>query len=140
MRPAVLLGLTGCSLSLESVPMPSQVSGPSYELKAEFRNALNLPQGAPVKLRGNRVGTVQEIKAHDYIAQVTLRLRKDTPILQGTRAEVRTTAPMGEAYVELTPPADPSQAVMLPTVPGCRSRRRRRHPTSATCSWRCRRA
>ena len=30
----VLLGLTACSLSLESVPMPSQVSGPSYELKA----------------------------------------------------------------------------------------------------------
>ena len=28
----VLFGLTGCSLSLESVPMPSQVSGPSYEL------------------------------------------------------------------------------------------------------------
>ena len=64
----VLLGLTGCSLSLESVPMPSQVTGPSYEVKAEFRNALNLPQGAPVKLRGNRVGTVQEIKAHDYVA------------------------------------------------------------------------
>ena len=57
-----------------------------------------------MKLHGNRVGTVQEIKAHDYVAQVTLRLRKDTPIPQGTRAEVRTTAPMGEAYVELTPP------------------------------------
>jgi phospholipid/cholesterol/gamma-HCH transport system substrate-binding protein len=109
----VLLGLTGCSLSLESVPMPSQVSGPSYELKAEFRNALNLPQGAPVKLRGNRVGTVQEIKAHDYVAQVTLRLRQDTPIPQGTRAEVRTTAPMGEAYVELTPPAGTTRAAML---------------------------
>jgi phospholipid/cholesterol/gamma-HCH transport system substrate-binding protein len=108
-----LLGLTGCGLSLESVPMPSQVSGPSYELKAEFRNALNLPQGAPVKLRGNKVGTVQEIKAHDYVAQVTLRLRQDTPIPKGTRAEVRTTAPMGEAYVELTPPASATQAVML---------------------------
>ncbi len=107
------LRLTGCSLSLDSVPMPSQVSGPSYELEAQFHNALNLPQGAPVKLRGNRVGTVQQIKAHDYVAQVTLRLRKDTPIPRGTRAEVRTTAPMGEAYVELTPPADTSRAVML---------------------------
>ena len=86
--------------------MPSQVSGPSYELKAEFRNALNLPKGAPVKLHGNRVGTVQEIKAHDYVAQVTLRLRQDTPVPRGTRAEVRTTAPMGEAFVELTPPEE----------------------------------
>lgn len=104
---------SGCGLSLESVPMPSGVSGPSYEVKAQFRNALNLPEGAPVKLRGNRVGTVQEIRAHDYVARVTLRLRKDTPIVRGTRAEVRTTAPMGEAYVELTPPADTGHAVAL---------------------------
>lgn len=97
--------LTGCSMSLESVPMPSLVHGPSYELHAEFHNALNLPQGAPVKLRGNTVGQVQEIQAHDYLAQVTLRLRRDTPVPRGTHAEVRTTAPMGEAYVELTPPA-----------------------------------
>ena len=48
----VALALGGCSMSLESVPLPSQVKGPSYELKAQFRNALNLPQGAPVKLRG----------------------------------------------------------------------------------------
>ena len=93
--------------------MPSGVSGPTYEIKAEFRNALNLPQGAPVKLNGNRVGTVQEITAHDYVADVTLRVRKDTPIPRGTRAEVRTTAPMGEAYVELTPPADTTRAVAL---------------------------
>ena len=100
-------------MSLESVPMPSQVKGPSYEIEAQFHNALNLPQGAPVKLHGNKVGTVQEIKAKDYVAQVTLRLRKDTPIPEGTKAEVRTTAPMGEAYVELTPPTGASRALML---------------------------
>ena len=77
---ALLVTFTVSGCSLESVPMPSQVSGPSYELKAEFRNALNLPKGAPVKLHGNRVGTVEDIKAHDYVAQVTLRLRKDAPI------------------------------------------------------------
>ncbi len=94
-----------------------------------------------MKLHGNRVGTVQEIKAHDYVAQVTLQLRKDTPVPQGTRAEVRTTAPMGEAFVELTPPeagADPGGAARA-TATGCRSRRRPRHPTSPTCWSRCRR-
>ena len=59
--------------------MPAQVSGPTYELSAEFRNALNLPQGAPVKLHGNRVGTVQEITAHDYVAQVTLKPAQGHP-------------------------------------------------------------
>jgi phospholipid/cholesterol/gamma-HCH transport system substrate-binding protein len=101
---ALTLGVSGCSLSLESVPMPSLVSGPSYEVRAEFRNALNLPQGAPVKLDGNVVGTVETIRAEDYVAHVTLKLRQGTPVPRGTRAEVRTTAPMGEAFVELTPP------------------------------------
>jgi phospholipid/cholesterol/gamma-HCH transport system substrate-binding protein len=67
---SVLVGLGLCGCSLESVPLPSQVRGPSYELEAEFHNALNLPQGAPVKLDGNVVGTVQRITAHDYVARV----------------------------------------------------------------------
>lgn len=99
---ALAMALSGCSL--EDVPLPAQVSGPSYELRAEFRNALNLPKGAPVKLDGNVVGTVEEIRARDYVAQVTVKLRQGTAVPRGTRAEVRTTAPMGEAFVELTPP------------------------------------
>ena len=66
-----------------------------------------------MKLHGNKVGTVQEIKAHDYVALVTLRLREDTPVPRGTRAEVRTTAPMGEAFVELTPPETATDAALL---------------------------
>ncbi len=96
--------LAGCSL--ESVPVPSLVNGPSYEISARFRDALNLPQGAPVKLEGNVVGTVATIRADDYVAQVVLRLREGTPVPVGSRAQVRTTAPMGEAYVELTPPSE----------------------------------
>lgn len=107
------LAVSGCSLSLESVPMPSLVGGPSYELSAEFRNALNLPQGAPVKLNGNVVGTVQKIHAKDYVAHVTLKLRQGTAVPRGTRAEVRTTAPMGEAFVELRPPGRPGVATTV---------------------------
>jgi phospholipid/cholesterol/gamma-HCH transport system substrate-binding protein len=109
----IVLAVSGCSLSLESVPMPSLVGGPSYEIGAEFRNALNLPQGAPVKLNGNVVGTVRQIHAKDYVAQVTLELRRGTDVPEGTRAEVRTTAPMGEAFVELTPPSRPGAATAV---------------------------
>lgn len=98
-----LLGLTGCSL--ESVPMPSAVSGPTYEVTARFGNALNLPEGAPVKLDGSPIGEVDRIRVRDYVALVTLELRRGTPVPRGSTAQVRTTAPMGEAYVELDPPA-----------------------------------
>ncbi len=107
---ALVLGVCGCSL--ESVPLPSLVSGPKYPLQARFHNALNLPQGAPVKLGGNVVGTVGEIRARSYVAQVTLLIKKGTTVPKGTRAEVRTTAPMGEAFVELTPPADEPATAM----------------------------
>ena len=106
---ALVLGFSGCSL--ESVPLPSLVSGPKYPLQARFHNALNLPQGAPVKLDGNVVGTVGEIRARSYVAQVTLLIKKGTTVPEGTHAEVRTTAPMGEAFVELTPPTAPASAM-----------------------------
>lgn len=99
---STLLGLSGCSL--ESVPMPSAVSGPSYTVTARFRDALNLPEGAPVKLDGSLIGQVDRIRVRDYVALVTLRLRRGTPVPRGSTAQVRTTAPMGEAYVELDPP------------------------------------
>ncbi len=110
---ALVLGVVLGGCSLESVPMPSLVGGPSYRLGAEFSDALNLPQGAPVKLHGNIVGTVERIRARDYVAHVTLRLRDGTPVPLGTRAEVRTTAPMGEAYVELTPPPNAGTSPVL---------------------------
>ena len=51
---AVALTLTGCSqATLRDVPMPSLVSGKTYEVTAEFRNVLGLPEQAPVKMDGD---------------------------------------------------------------------------------------
>ncbi len=99
---ALVLGLSGCSL--ESVPMPSAVDGPSYRVTARFRDALNLPEGAPVKLDGSQVGQVDRIRVRDYVALVTLELGRGSRVPRGSTAQVRTTAPMGEAYVELDTP------------------------------------
>lgn len=107
-----LLVLAGCGKSLSDVPLPSEVSGPTYELDAVFDSALNLPRQAPVKVDGRTVGQVESVKAVDYTAHVRMTVSKDTRLPVGTRAEVRLSAPVGEAFVALTPPAKASAPVL----------------------------
>ncbi len=96
--------LSACGSDLSDVPLPSQVSGPTYEIEAVFDSALNLPRQAPVKLDGRTVGDVVSVEAVDYTARVRLRISDETRLPTGTRAQTRLSAPVGEAFVALLPP------------------------------------
>ena len=98
----VLLG--ACSADLSDLPVPDGAPGDTYRLEAEFTSALNLPRGAPVKLEGRVVGSVEDLAVRDYVAVADLRVDRAVPLPVGTRAEVRLTAPVGEAFVALLPP------------------------------------
>lgn len=114
---ALLVALTvtalpACSADLADVPMPGSGPTDTYELTAEFTSALNLPRNAPVKLEGRVVGHVGEVGVRDYVAHADLHVDVDVELPVGTRAEVRLTAPVGEAFIALVPPpaADPQAA------------------------------
>lgn len=92
--------LTGCA-SLEDVPMPSVVKGPTYEVTAVFDNALGLPDQADVKLDGAIVGEVEKVKADGYTARVTMKVKTSVQLTSTSRAELQFTSPMGEAFVAL---------------------------------------
>lgn len=104
---SVLLGVAvataGCGLQLEDVPMPSLVKGPTYQLTAEFTDALNLPIDAPVKLDGATVGQVTAVEAGEYVAEVHLAISTSVRLPSTSRAEIRLTSPMGTAFVQLFP-------------------------------------
>ncbi|WP_168929354.1 MlaD family protein [Nocardioides sp. GY 10113] len=104
---AALLGTaglaSGCGLDLQDVPLPHLVSGPTYQITVEFADALNLPVDAPVKLDGATVGEVREVTAGDYVAEVDLALSEAVRLRSSSRAEIRLTAPMGTAFVQLLP-------------------------------------
>lgn len=108
-KPLVLLALTlllmGCGVSLNDVPLPSVVSGPTYHLTAVFSNALGLPDQADVKLDGAVVGEVEQVKADGYTARVSMKVQKSVVLPVGTRAEIQFSSPMGEAFVALNPPS-----------------------------------
>ncbi|MFS3130150.1 MlaD family protein [Nocardioides sp. Bht2] len=91
----------GCGLSLDDVPMPSLIDGPTYQLTAVFDNALNLPVDSPVKWGGRTVGQVVSVTVSDYRAEVVMKVQEDARIRSGGRAEIRLTSPMGTAFVEL---------------------------------------
>lgn len=100
---ALGLGTAGCGLSLEDVPLPSLVDGPTYQVTVEFADALNLPVDAPVKLDGATVGQVTSVEAGEYVAEVELALSTSVRLTDRSRAEIRLTSPMGTAFVQLFP-------------------------------------
>jgi len=93
----------GCGLRLEDVPLPGLVQGPTYRVRVEFADALNLPVDAPVKLDGATVGQVVAVEAGEYVAEVDLAVSTAVRLRDSTRAEIRLTSPMGTAFVQLFP-------------------------------------
>ncbi|MCV7194506.1 MlaD family protein [Mycolicibacterium brumae] len=103
--------LTGCSAGVEQLPLPAPgLSGPSYQISAEFSNALNLPDRAKVRVDGADVGEVVAMKAVDYTAVVSMRIINDVRLPKGTTAELRSATPLGDVFVALRPPADAGPA------------------------------
>ncbi|QYJ04868.1 MCE family protein [Nocardioides panacisoli] len=104
---AALLAVTGCGTTMRDVPVPGTgVSGETIEIVAEFDDALNLADGAPVKVNGVDSGKVTEISVEDFTAEVTLTVRTAAQLRQGASARLRYTTPLGEMFVDVTNPAD----------------------------------
>ncbi|NGZ99903.1 MCE family protein [Nocardioides sp. W3-2-3] len=82
---ALALGvMTGCGTTMRDLPIPGTgVSGDTIEVKAQFAEALNLAQGAPVKVNGVDMGRVKEITVDDFTAEATLTLKADAEPARG---------------------------------------------------------
>ncbi|WP_067902515.1 MCE family protein [Nocardia vaccinii] len=116
LRAAAVAGVllaTGCSAGLDSLPLPApSVGAQTYLITAEFADALNLPTKAKVKLQGADIGEVEEMRARDFTAVVSLRIRSGVRLPVGTTAELRSATPMGDVFVALTPPAGAGSALL----------------------------
>jgi phospholipid/cholesterol/gamma-HCH transport system substrate-binding protein len=96
----------GCSTTMRDLPIPGTgVSGDKIELKADFRDALNLAEGAPVKVNGVDSGKVTDISVDNYTAHVTMDVKQDAEIRKGATARLRYTTPLGELFIDITNPS-----------------------------------
>ncbi len=102
------LALSGCaSDGINSLPLPRPgVAGGGYLLTAVFKDALNLPAYAKVRLGGADVGSLESMKAENYTAVTTLRIQDGVELPLGTTVELRSATPLGDVFVAVTPPAN----------------------------------
>lgn len=98
------LALSGCGVSLQSLPKLGGISGPTYELRATFANVVNLPDNAQVRTGSFPVGYVSSITARNFKADVVMRVKDSVRLPAGTTAQIRFDTPLGEDYVLLQPP------------------------------------
>jgi phospholipid/cholesterol/gamma-HCH transport system substrate-binding protein len=108
---AVALTAAGCDLQPADIPVPGTgVGGPTYHLRIQFADVLNLPQGAKVIADGVRVGQLTGVTVVDpaggkgyVVADVAIRRSVRLPL--GTTAELRQETPLGDVHIALTTPA-----------------------------------
>jgi phospholipid/cholesterol/gamma-HCH transport system substrate-binding protein len=105
--PVGLLLVTGCGPGLKDVPLPGTgVSGDTISVRAEFAEALNLAEGATVRVNGVDSGKVQEVDVEDFHARAELLVQTDAELREGATARLRYTTPLGELFVDVTNPAE----------------------------------
>jgi phospholipid/cholesterol/gamma-HCH transport system substrate-binding protein len=126
-----LLGLalvSACGPTMADLPLPGNgVSGDTITIKARFEEALNLAQGAQVKVNGVSEGKVKSVTTKNFKAIATLEVHRSAHVRVNASARLRYTTPLGELFVDVTNPAkgtvvkdggslDPKRATTAPTV------------------------
>ncbi|MCF8611220.1 MCE family protein [Gordonia sp. HY285] len=114
---ATTISLAACGavpgVTVEQIPLPAPGGiGDAITVHASFENALNLPSQAKVRLAGTDVGVVDDIVAENYRANVTMSVSKSVTLPVGTGAELRQATPLGDVFVALVPPKDPSKGAV----------------------------
>nr|WP_235831281.1 MCE family protein [Gordonia zhaorongruii] len=100
-------------VTVQQIPLPAPGGiGDAITVHASFRNALNLPDGAKVRLGGTDIGEVEDITVDDYRATVTMNVAESAELPIGTGAELRQATPLGDVFVALLPPEDSSKGVV----------------------------
>lgn len=102
--------VSGCSFSIYDLPLPGKKVSEedSFEVKADFGDALNVVPRTSVMVGNVPVGQVEEIVREGWNARVTMRLSKDVVLPDNAEAEIRQTSLLGEKFIALSVPEDSS--------------------------------
>lgn len=117
--------LSGCSFSMESIPLPggTNVGNDPITIKVQLADALDLVPQSSVKLNDVNVGNVKSVDLEHgdnctpsgptvTCAVVTIVVRKDTNLPSNATAAIQQTSLLGEKFIELVPPTQPSGTLM----------------------------
>ncbi|QLY28855.1 MCE family protein [Nocardia huaxiensis] len=115
---AVLAGVlttAACGFDPAQVDVPgTRVGGPTYMLRIEFPNALNLPPGAKVIANGVLAGNLDGLEvvepgsdsAGKGFVVATVDITESVRLPANVTAELRQATPLGDVHIALTSPPD----------------------------------
>jgi phospholipid/cholesterol/gamma-HCH transport system substrate-binding protein len=92
--------------------LPAAVGIGAYHITAEFKAGGGLYQNANVTYRGVTIGRVEEVGLNDHGVVASMRLNTDTEVPDNVTATVKSVSAVGEQYIDLVPPEDPSKALL----------------------------
>lgn len=109
---AVVTVLTVGSISIFYLRLPEAVGLGSYKITANFIAGGGLYENANVTYRGVTVGRVETVGLTDDGVVAHMRLQSGTPVPENVTATVKSVSAVGEQYIDLVPPEQPSQATL----------------------------
>jgi phospholipid/cholesterol/gamma-HCH transport system substrate-binding protein len=109
---AIVTVLTVGAISAFYLHLPAQLGIGAYNVTANFVAGGGLYQNANVTYRGVTIGRVESVGLSDDGVVAHMRLNSNTPVPQNVTATVKSVSAVGEQYIDLVPPADPSSAVL----------------------------
>ncbi|MFC9897973.1 MlaD family protein [Nocardia sp. NPDC127579] len=128
---SIIVGLSGCGFDPARVPVPgASVAGPTYPVRIELANALNLPAQAKVVANGAQIGSLREVQvidpAPDRPGQVEaiVDIRESVRLPVETTVQLRQNTILGDIFIGLTTPAHGFDRTIAPggTIPLERTR------------------
>jgi virulence factor Mce-like protein len=106
------LALSGCSVYDIPLPGGANVGSDPLTLHLQFRDVLDLVPQSTVKVDDVTVGKVTDIKLNGYIADVTVQVPRTMRIPVNEQAIIDQTSLLGEKFVNLKRPAEPSAQML----------------------------
>lgn len=106
------LALSGCSVYDIPLPGGANVGSNPLTLHLQFRDVLDLVPQSTVKVDDVTVGKVTNIKLNGYIADVTVQVPRTMQIPVNEQAIIDQTSLLGEKFVNLQRPAQPSAQML----------------------------
>ncbi|HSX69126.1 MlaD family protein [Nocardioides sp.] len=97
--------VSGCGFTAGDLARANNNRGDGYLVTVAVPDALNLPDGSPVRIGGVSVGKVDTVHAKDYEAIVRLKIKEDTRLTDQAKVRLRYTTALGEMYVQIEPSA-----------------------------------
>jgi virulence factor Mce-like protein len=102
------LALSGCSIYDVSLPGGANVGSNPITVHVMFRDVLDLVPQSTVKVDDVTVGKVSSVKLKGYTADVTIELPRTVDLPDNAIAQIRQTSLLGEKFVSLQAPPNPS--------------------------------